>query len=116
MVNSCCVCGVEQSLKNSHITFHRYKIIISKILFTLLYLLCNACVFSLPKNPNVRKQWLEVLKKNDVKSLIVCTQHFKPEDYREFCDKPILKKDAIPRLDVCELNTYLMQFTENIPM
>ncbi|KAL0117509.1 hypothetical protein PUN28_010378 [Cardiocondyla obscurior] len=64
-------------------------------------------VFSLPKNSDIRKQWLEIMKKKDsIKTAFVCNQHFKPEDYRDFCDRPILKNTAVPRLNIeDELNT-----------
>ncbi|KAL0116211.1 hypothetical protein PUN28_011213 [Cardiocondyla obscurior] len=80
MVKVCSICKEEQTWMNSHLVFH-----------------------SLPKNPDVRKQWLEVLKKREtVKAVVVCSNHFRPEDYRELCNKPLLKMDAVPRLDICE--------------
>ncbi|XP_011866845.1 PREDICTED: uncharacterized protein LOC105561459 [Vollenhovia emeryi] len=90
MVMICCVCKVEEVSINSHLVFHH-----------------------LPKNPDRRKQWLEVLKKGNVKDLVVCSKHFKPDDYREFCDRPLLNKNAIPRLS--ELNT-CTQSTEKDPI
>ncbi|KAL0117517.1 hypothetical protein PUN28_010378 [Cardiocondyla obscurior] len=79
----CGICKVEQAI-NPHLTFH-----------------------SLPKNSDIRKQWLEIMKKKDsIKTAFVCNQHFKPEDYRDFCDRPILKNTAVPRLNIeDELNT-----------
>lgn len=84
-------------------------------MFSFLCLSFNIYVLSLPKDPNIRKQWLKILKKDDVKSLFVCNKHFKPESYRELCDRPILKKGAIPQLHLEKLNTSI-QSTENNSM
>ncbi|XP_015114561.1 uncharacterized protein LOC107039461 [Diachasma alloeum] len=92
MVNSCCVCGVERSVLTADLTFHK-----------------------LPTNPEMRRKWIEVLKKNDVKiskSLIVCSSHFKPEDYREWALHPLLKKNAVPRQEFLG-SAFRKQLTQN---
>ncbi|RLU16144.1 hypothetical protein DMN91_011903 [Ooceraea biroi] len=76
MTRYCYVCHVEQSVQNSHFIFHR-----------------------IPSNPDRRKKWLEVLKKEKFNG-VVCSQHFKPEDYRKLCDKQLLKPEAIPSLNI----------------
>ncbi|XP_011297104.1 uncharacterized protein [Fopius arisanus] len=77
---SCSVCGIERSYLTQHLCFHR-----------------------LPKNADIRKKWLDVLQKGDVKRLLVCSNHFRPEDYRQFSVKPLLKPDAVPRRELVEL-------------
>lgn len=76
MVNYCCICGVEKSTATSHLIFH-----------------------SLPKDKDIRNQWLKILNKGNIKHLLVCSNHFRPDDYRESSQKPLLKKEAVPRLD-----------------
>lgn len=63
-------------------------------------------VFRFPLNWNIRQKWLEILKQEDHKARVVCSQHFKmPEDYRILCDKrKLLKKDAIPSVNVPDMD------------
>ncbi|XP_015126070.1 uncharacterized protein LOC107047754 isoform X2 [Diachasma alloeum] len=77
---SCSVCGVERSPFTQDLCFH-----------------------NLPKKPESRQKWLDVLEKGDVKRLIVCSNHFRPEDYRESSIKPLLKPDAVPRRELVEI-------------
>ncbi|CAL1677361.1 unnamed protein product [Lasius platythorax] len=91
MVKTCCICGFEQSAMSPDLVFH-----------------------SIPKDPVICKQWLKVLKKENGKGLLVCSKHFKPEDYRQYCKKPLLKKDVIPRLFFPEISTGNDQMDEPI--
>ncbi|XP_063979413.1 uncharacterized protein LOC135163679 [Diachasmimorpha longicaudata] len=77
---SCCVCGIERSPLTRDVCFH-----------------------SLPKNPETRRKWLDLLQKGDAKRLVVCGNHFTPEDYRESSMKPLLKPDAVPRRELVEI-------------
>lgn len=55
----------------------------------------------------MQKQWLKVLQKENTqntKNLIICGKHFKPQDYREYCDKPLLKHDAVPWINLSQLD------------
>ncbi|XP_015117366.1 uncharacterized protein LOC107041363 [Diachasma alloeum] len=84
MVRVCCVCGVQQSksIPNPNRMFHR-----------------------LPKNPETRNKWLQILGKGNVKELAVCSNHFLPKDYRPLCDKSLLQSYAVPRLNVASVAT-----------
>ncbi|XP_036148909.1 uncharacterized protein LOC114254198 [Monomorium pharaonis] len=90
MVNICCVCKAEHSPES------------------------NIILHCLPKDPNIRQQWLKILKKDDIKYLYVCNKHFKSEDYRKLCDRSILKKGAIPQLHLEILNTSIQSSENNL--
>lgn len=45
------------------------------------------------------------MRKKNVKKIVVCSKHFQPEDYRDFCQRPLLKKGAVPRLNIRNINT-----------
>ncbi|XP_020298902.1 uncharacterized protein LOC109863119 [Pseudomyrmex gracilis] len=82
MVKSCCVCRTEQSAASPNLIFHR-----------------------VPKDPETQTQWLQILGKKNSKTIVVCSKHFLPEDYRDFCKMPLLKKGTVPRLNICDINT-----------
>lgn len=114
MVIRCSLCRAEKSSINSHLAFHRYGIIYQILFTSHAYLTSQAYlfyvilfVFSLPQDPHVRKQWLQILKKDNGVFLYVCSQHFEPDDYRKFCDRPLLKKNAVPHINLFKFETDL---------
>ncbi|KAL1488302.1 hypothetical protein ABEB36_015251 [Hypothenemus hampei] len=69
MVDVCSVCKAEQPKINADLTFH-----------------------CLPKNPNIQKEWRNVLNMEDKKYIVVCSRHSYQNDYKELYDKKPLKK------------------------
>ena len=60
-------------------------------------------LFSLPKDENVRNEWLKRIKNKNVRRAKVCSIHFRREDYRALCERRLLKKESIPRLFIREV-------------
>ncbi|XP_025995164.1 uncharacterized protein LOC105206304 [Solenopsis invicta] len=100
MCRYCCVCHKEQYKTDEPIIFHRF-----------------------PSDPDTRKKWLEIIKRDDNKKRFVCSQHFKPEDYRMLCDRrQLLRKDAVPNINIPQLDAKVQliknekQNSEQLPM
>ncbi|XP_049338840.1 zinc finger protein 37 [Astyanax mexicanus] len=88
MVNHCCVPGCRSEAKRSTKRFHRF-----------------------PKDLNICRLWLivmkhrlsstEILNRESVKHLRVCSDHFCPEDYRERSLNNALNSAAVPSVFSC---------------
>lgn len=63
-------------------------------------------IFSLPSDLDLKKKWLEVIPGNLGKSSVVCSLHFKPEDYRTEARKR-LKPGVIPSIFPKVITKYL---------
>lgn len=69
--------------------------------------------FSFPSDSVVRETWLRVLKLDTAKHRLVCSQHFTPRDYRELCDRQLLKKDAVPSINIPISETDIQSLTND---
>ncbi|KAJ8306180.1 hypothetical protein KUTeg_016725 [Tegillarca granosa] len=59
----------------------------------------------IPKDPDVRKQWIIKIRRDEgthfkiTPSTVVCSKHFKPEDYKSWTPvRKVLNKNAIPSI------------------
>ncbi|CAH2091914.1 unnamed protein product [Euphydryas editha] len=76
MVNSCCVRGCNnESYPGSHFSFHGF-----------------------PKNENQKLKWQNVVPGKISKSSVVCSAHFKCDDFVSGYIRRMLKPDAVPSI------------------
>ncbi|XP_039308648.1 THAP domain-containing protein 2-like isoform X2 [Solenopsis invicta] len=69
--------------------------------------------YNFPSDPDTRKKWLEIIKRDDNKKRFVCSQYFKPEDYRMLCNRrQLLRKDTVPNINIRQLDAKV-QFIKN---
>ncbi|XP_045783383.1 THAP domain-containing protein 1-like isoform X2 [Maniola jurtina] len=76
MVNSCCVSGCKnESYPGSRFSFHKF-----------------------PKNENLKLKWGNAVPGKISKSSVICSEHFKRDDFIPGYIRKMLKPDAVPSI------------------
>lgn len=84
MVRTCCIKSCEESCSSVNVSFHQF-----------------------PKNPDLRKQWIERTNIEFFATARVCSKHFSDDCFKQsgWSSRRTLKCDAVPTLLIDEPNS-----------